>query len=102
LPGVLSVQQLRLARVGRNEPFALCLLACEFARAADRLGLFPVFALPGFLIGSPSLHFTKYPFTLHFLFQNTESLIDIVVAHKNLQSMFLWLEGPRSGRFKHG
>src|SRR5262249_37472250 len=87
--------QLLLARVG-NEPVALRLLARELARAADRLGLFPVFALRRLFIGAPLLHFTKHAFTLHFLFQNTESLIDIVVAHKNLQLMFLCLEARRT------
>src|SRR4029453_5998505 len=88
LPGVPLVQQLLLARV-RNEPIALGFLARELARAADRLGLFPVLALRWLFIGAPLPHFTKYAFTLHFLFQNTESLIDIVVADKNLQWIFL-------------
>lgn len=92
MSGLIGVQQLRLAHVGRNEAFALCLLARELARAADRLGLLSVFALRRLFIGAPLLHLAKNTFALHFLFQNTKSLIDIVVADKNLQLMFLYLE----------
>ena len=67
----------------------------------DRLGLFAVFALGRFFIRAPLLHFPKYAFTLHFFSKDgglidTEGLIDIVVAHKNLQSIFLWLEMRRT------
>src|SRR5215813_1386091 len=79
-----------LARVG-NEPLTLRLLARELARAADRLGLFPVFALRRLFIRAPSFHFTKDALTLHFLLQNTKGLFNIVVAHKNLQLTFLCL-----------
>ena len=75
--------------VRRHEPLALCLLPRQLARAPDRLRLFPGFAFRRLFIRTPTLHLTKYAFALHFLFQNTESLIDIVVADKNLQSMFL-------------
>ena len=91
LPGLLFVQQFLLAGVG-DEPFALCLLARELARAADRFGLFAVFALRRLFVRAPLLHLTKHAFALHFLFQNTKRLIDIVVAHKNLQLMFLYPE----------
>src|SRR3974390_1680470 len=84
LPGLLFVQRLLLARVG-NEPLTLCLLTRELARAPDRLGLFPVFALRWFFIRAPLLHFTKYAFALHFLLQDTEGLINVVIADKNLQ-----------------
>src|SRR5262249_9160318 len=56
-----------LARVG-NEPLTLRLLARELAHAANRLGLFPVFALRRLFIGAPSFHFTEDALTLHFLF----------------------------------
>ena len=78
MPLLLSVQQLLLARVGNN-PLALRLLAREFARAADCFRLFSVFAFRRLFIRAPLPHLTKYNFTLHFLFQNTKSLIHIVV-----------------------
>ena len=68
---------------------ALRLLARQLSGATDRLRLFPGFALRRLFIGAPLLDLPKYAFALHFLFQNTESLIDIVVADKNLQLMFL-------------
>jgi hypothetical protein len=34
---------------------------------------------------TPPFHFAKDALTLHFLFQNTKGLLNIVVAHKNLQ-----------------
>jgi hypothetical protein len=77
---------------------------CAFLRANLRarrtcLGLFPGFAFRRLFIGAPLLHFPKYAFALHFLFQNTEGLVDIVVAHKNPQLLFLYL-GEQHGRRK--
>src|SRR5262249_45999252 len=34
---------------------------------------------------APLLHFTKHAFALHFLLQDTESLINVVAADENLQ-----------------
>src|SRR5215468_1058304 len=79
----------------RNKPLTLRLLAHELARATDRVGLFPVFALRRLFIGAPSFHFTKDALTLHFLLQNTKGLLNIVVAHKNLQLAFLVWEVTR-------
>src|SRR6516164_3575298 len=81
LPGLLFVQRLLLARVG-NEPLTLCYLTRELARAPYRLGLFPLFALRRFFIRAPLLHLTKYAFALHFLLQDTEGLINLVIADK--------------------
>src|SRR5207302_1377514 len=42
------------------------------------------------LFVKPSLlHFPENAFTLHLLLQNSESLVDVVVAYENLQRMFL-------------
>src|SRR3974390_1166159 len=60
LPCPLFVQRLLLARVG-NEPLTLCLLTRELARAPDRLGLFPVFALRRFFIRAPLLRWSRFP-----------------------------------------
>jgi len=37
----------------------------------------------------PALDFTKYAIPLKFPFQNSEGLVDIVVANKNFQSKLL-------------
>jgi hypothetical protein len=37
------------------------------------------------LIESAAFHFTEYAFALHFLFQNSKSLIDIVISDEHLQ-----------------
>src|SRR3974390_1010236 len=95
LPCLLFAQRLLLARVG-NEPLTLCFLTRELARAPDRLGLFPVFALRRFFIRAPLLHFTKYAFALHFLLQDTEGLINVVIADKNLQWESSFLKSERS------
>src|SRR3974377_1070018 len=96
-PGLLFVQRRLLARVG-NEPLTLSLLTRELARAADRLGLFPVFALRRFFIRASQLHVTKYALALHFLFQDTEGLINVVIADKNLQWTSSFLKASASAR----
>jgi hypothetical protein len=68
-----------------NQSLALGFLARELARTADRLGLFPVLALGGLLVGPPLLHFAKHAFALHLFLQHAESLIDVVVANEYLQ-----------------
>ncbi|KRS12497.1 hypothetical protein XM53_10385 [Roseovarius atlanticus] len=67
-----------------EQTFALGLLACELAGAADRLGLFARFFLGRFFEMLPKLHFAKNALTLQFLFQGTKRLIDIVVANTDL------------------
>ena len=84
LPGLLDVQQLLLTRIW-NEPFALRFLARQLACATDSLGLFPIFALRRLFIRAALLHFTKHTFSLHFLLQDTESLINVVAADEHLQ-----------------
>src|SRR6516164_9479174 len=84
LPGLLDVQQLLLTRIW-NEPFALRFFARQLACATDSLGLFPIFALRRLFIGAPPLHFTKHAFSLHFLLQDPEGLINVVAADEYLQ-----------------
>src|SRR5512132_1067437 len=40
-------------------------------------------ACSGLFVKTPPFHFAKDALTLHFLFQNTKGLLNIVVAHKN-------------------
>jgi hypothetical protein len=98
---LLGVQQFLLARV-RDEPLALCLLARELARAADRFRLFPGFALGRFFIGPPLSHFAKHAFALHFLLQDAERLLDVVVANENLQMDIFLCRRRRCGHGEPG
>ena len=44
-------------------------------------------------VGLALLHFAKHAFALHFLFQDAECLVDVVVANENLQGMsFSWFD----------
>jgi hypothetical protein len=40
--------------------------------------------LRGFLVIAAELHFSEYPFALHFFLQGAERLVDIVVANEDL------------------
>ena len=73
---------------GSEAVFALCLLAREFARTADRFGFLAGLLLRGFLEMLLELHFTKHTFTLEFLLQRTKGLIDIVVTNGYLHVVF--------------
>ena len=65
-------------------PLALHALAQQLAVAADSLGFFAGAALGRLFVVPPELHFPEYPFALHFLLEGSESLIDVVVANKDL------------------
>src|SRR6476660_3887821 len=85
------VEQL-LLRIG-DESLADRLLACQLPAAADRFGLFPVLPLGRLFVGLALLHLAKHAFALHFLFQDAERLVDVVVANENLQGMsFSWFD----------
>src|SRR6187551_1791202 len=87
---VLRIKQF-LLRIGQ-QPFAHGFLAGKFSRPPDRLGLFPVFLLGRLFVGFSLLHLAKHAFALHFLFQDAERLIDVVVANEDLQGIsFSWL-----------
>src|SRR5215203_3366956 len=72
-----------------DKSFALRLLARELPCPADRLGLFPVLPLGGLFVRIALLHLAKHAFALHFLFQNAERLVDVVIADEDLQGGFL-------------
>jgi len=84
---------------GGNESFALRLFARELACAADCLRSLPCRAFGGFLVELPSLHLSENTFTLHFLLEDSESLIDIVVANEYLQGKhpFIGFKGISGG-----
>jgi|HigsolmetaAR201D_1030396.scaffolds.fasta_scaffold00148_26 hypothetical protein len=82
-----------ISALGRQS-LALGELARQFALAADGFTLLPSPTFRGLFIGPAGLHFTEDAFTLQLALEDTKSLIDIVVAYKNLQwnTFFLRLE----------
>jgi hypothetical protein len=70
---------------GWQQTVALRLLAGELARTTDRLGPFARCTVRRLLEKSPPFHFPENAFALHFLLQDAERLVNIVVADKDLQ-----------------
>jgi len=56
--------------------------------AAHRLGLLAGAPLGGLFVTAPELHFAKQPLALHLLFEDSESLVDIVFANEDLHGCF--------------
>lgn len=69
------------------EAFALKPLAQQFAIAAHRFSLFARLTFRGLLEITTQLHFTENPFTLHFLLQRAQGLIDIIVADDHMHGL---------------
>ena len=72
------------ARLG-DQPFALGLLAGKFASAANRLTHLAHSLFGRFFICAAALHLAEHAFTLEFLFQGPQGLVDIVVSDDDLQ-----------------
>jgi hypothetical protein len=70
----------------RQQAVALRPLARQLMGAPNRLALLARSLFGRLLIGSALLQFAKYTFTLHFLLQDTHSLVDIIFAHEYLQN----------------
>ncbi len=75
---------LKFVRYVRLEAFALDALALHLAGAAYSLGGFAGAALGGFFVMPAKLHFAEHAFTLKFLFQRLQRLIDVVITNENL------------------
>src|SRR6185369_2490604 len=73
-------------RLGRQQTFALHLLARELAGPADRFRLFPRLLLGGFFVMTAELHLAENALTLHLFLQRLEGLIDIIVANEYLHA----------------
>ncbi len=68
-----------------DQSFPNSLLAGKLAGSPDGLGPFSRFSFRWLFVRTPLLHFSKDAFALHFLFENAESLIDVVIADEYLQ-----------------
>src|ERR1700742_896174 len=82
-PRTASFGQLFLLR-RRQQSFALQLLSRQLATTPDRLGLLAGLALRRLFIGTALPHLAEDAFALHFLFQDAQRLVDVVIAHQNL------------------
>lgn len=69
------------------EAFAFQPLTQQFAIAAHRFSLFARPTFRGLLEITTQLHFTENPFTLHFLLQRAQGLIDIIVADDHMHGL---------------
>src|ERR1700730_17063112 len=63
---------------------ALQPLAQELAMPPNCFGPFSRPPLRGFLVITAELHFSEYPFALHFFLQGSEGLVNIIVANEDL------------------
>jgi len=64
--------------------FALHPLADELAGAANGFSLLASAFFRGFFVEFPALHFPESPFALHLFLQHFKGLVDIIVAHNDL------------------
>ena len=63
--------------------FAMVAFSSHFTRATNAFCCFSGFFFRRFFIISAQFHFTEAAFSLHFLFQNTQSLFDIIVMNND-------------------
>src|SRR5262249_4623880 len=70
-----------------DQAFALRQFPSSFARASDGFRLLAGFALGRFFVRLATLHLTKNALALHLLFEDSESLFDVVVANEYLQNV---------------
>jgi hypothetical protein len=85
-----------------DQALALRLLAGQFSGAPDRFGFLAVAALGGLFISAVLPHFAENAFALHFLLQDLEGLVDIVVSDENLHVMLVrWLFYEELGRARY-
>ncbi len=71
---------------GRKQTFALKAFASQLACATHSFSFFTGLLLGWFFIEIPHFHFAEYAFTLEFLFQRLQGLINIVIADEYLHA----------------
>src|SRR5690348_273793 len=82
-----------LSRRRSDQPVPNRLLSCKLAHAAHSIGFLSRGFLGGLLVKSPSPHFPEYALALHLFLEDTERLLNVVIADKYLQDLLLalWL-----------
>ncbi len=76
--------QAKKALALQNQAFALRTLALQLAHTAHGFGVFTSTLLRRFFKMITTLHFAEGAFALHLLLQCFQRLIDVVIAHKDL------------------
>src|SRR5690606_18918612 len=84
----------RLLHRSGDQAFADGQLAGGLAGAANGFGLFASPLFGRFFIRATRAHLTEHAFALHFLLQDPERLIDIVVTYENLQWLSFFCLAP--------
>src|SRR5262249_56059862 len=82
----------RLFFGSRNRTIEDCFLSSGLTVPTNRLALLASGLLGGLFVKATSLHFTKEALTLHFLFQDSETFLTIVISHYNIPYLFLFLQ----------
>jgi hypothetical protein len=77
------------ARLDRQQPLPLKFFAGELAGAPNCFRLLSNSPFGRLFVVPVQLHLAKNALALHLLFQDLESLLNIVVAYENLHSVFL-------------
>jgi hypothetical protein len=82
-----------LSRRSSDQPIPNRLLSRKLAHAAHGIGFLSRRFLGGFFVKSPSPHFPEYALALHLFLEDTERLLNVVIADKYLQDLLLalWL-----------
>src|SRR6476646_5332957 len=86
LEGALARRSAGRTRLGRNEAFALSLLAGELAGPANGRGLLASALLGRLFVVIAELHLAEDAFALHLFLQRPEGLIHIVIANDDLHA----------------
>src|SRR6476659_3089525 len=86
LEGAQAGRSAGRTRLGRNEAFALSLLAGELAGPANGLGLLASALLGRLFVVIAELHLAEDAFALHLFLQRPEGLIQIVIANDDLHA----------------
>lgn len=64
-------------------PLGIKAFPFHFTGPTDTFGFFAKFLFGRLFIISAQFHFAKAAFTLHFLFQNAQRLLNIIVVHND-------------------
>ena len=82
-----------------DQSIALSKFASSLASASDCFTLFASLPFRRLFVSPFRFHFSKEAFTLHLLFQYSKRLVDVVVAHEDLQDCSdLLIERPPLGK----
>ncbi len=88
----------------RNQPVSLSLLLRQFMSAPYCFSTSAIFLLRGLFVSPSCFHLSEKPLSLQLFLQDSESLLNVIVANQYLQSCslvvfrFLGFRNPSFGR----